>query len=202
MQPGGGGGDRDALAGALRLTDLRGVLDAVVEQALAGLRGLAGRLPGQQDDDRCGRLLQALGPPPRGTLQQASAAGHRTSGVVEGVPVSEKGARLPRGVADIYWRPHSGHARRTRAGQACSAAYVSMRHNKAFVLLRKRGLLTHLGQTRQRLLRLLIVAQWANKVITPGWQFEAALHPASAKLQADFMSACSCSAALQTDRDS
>lgn len=41
------------LSGALRLTDLRHVLDVVVEQAYRGLRQLAERLPGEADGERC-----------------------------------------------------------------------------------------------------------------------------------------------------
>lgn len=46
------------LSGALRLTDLRHVLDTVVEQAYGGLRQLADRLPGEPDEERWGPWLQ------------------------------------------------------------------------------------------------------------------------------------------------
>ncbi len=40
------------LAGALQLTDLRSLLDVVVEQAVAGLRDLAQKLPNADDQER------------------------------------------------------------------------------------------------------------------------------------------------------
>lgn len=42
----------EPLGGALQLTELRTVLDVVVEQAVTGLRDLAGQLPGKADDAR------------------------------------------------------------------------------------------------------------------------------------------------------
>lgn len=40
------------LSGALQLTELRSVLDVVVEKAVTGLRGLAKELPTQGDEER------------------------------------------------------------------------------------------------------------------------------------------------------
>ncbi len=44
--------DAAALAGALRLTDLPSLVDAVVVQAYDGVQNLAGSLPGQRDEER------------------------------------------------------------------------------------------------------------------------------------------------------
>jgi len=68
-------GQEPELSGALRLTDLRHVLDVVVEQAYGGLRQLADSLPGEPDAERCARRRARLprcraepsrGPPPHG----------------------------------------------------------------------------------------------------------------------------------------
>ena len=48
--------DRVALAGALRLVDLRHVLDAFLEQAHAGLRDLTEAQPARSDADRWPRM--------------------------------------------------------------------------------------------------------------------------------------------------
>jgi len=48
-------GQEPELSGALRLTDLRHVLDVVVEQAYGGLRQLADSLPSEPDAERCAR---------------------------------------------------------------------------------------------------------------------------------------------------
>lgn len=42
----------EPLGGALQLTELRSVLDVIVEQAVTGLQDLAAQLPEKTDDER------------------------------------------------------------------------------------------------------------------------------------------------------
>jgi Mediator complex subunit MED14 len=165
----------EPLGGALQLTELRNLLDVVLEQAVSGLRELAAQLPSKTDDARSAARCAAI----------LCAALHDTPAVLSKLPPRSRLLasllyRACHAKLGIVLRYLGAHQLRTHSGvqidrldvSSCELPICAAKRlvNSSPLLAtrvvgcarRKQELLAYLHATRQRLLRLHVLAQWGN----------------------------------------